>query len=382
MGTHPIFESDFDCLTEKMFKWLISIDIKDQTLEKPELIKYLLPEEKQYMDWWKITPDNFDQRIMNSVDTWIIAIHRKHQLPVVWKNEAVKYRGTMFFGKLLEENLNDELKSRFKYTDKPKLIAYKWTRAAKAEFLETDDMIKALEYVITSMPTKHINQVTFGANDQSETHLNQFILRSFYQNDGKPRFPLLFVYDPAKGGVPAILRVMSHYFKEYFNFGLVDKKDIPEFQAAFSSYPKPRAEQLPQLVALIGEEPSDEAFTSGDANLSFRIVVMVKEKFGKMDFSNFVGYLFWLNNEFREKIPAKPDKEDILIETMGSVRNSLWKRLEAMAPGVMQKSQNEGESRLGKDSSEAFKKLRAQAEANVKKAKAELKAALDKKDEL
>ena len=52
-----------------MFKWLISIvlaiDIKDQTLEKPELIKYLLPEEKQYMDWWKITPDNFDQRIMN-----------------------------------------------------------------------------------------------------------------------------------------------------------------------------------------------------------------------------------------------------------------------------------------------------------------------------
>ena len=51
---------------------------------------------------------------------------------------------------------------------------------------------------------------------------------------------------------------MSHYFKEYFNFGLVDKKDIPEFQAAFSSYPKPQAEQLPQLVALIGEEPSDE----------------------------------------------------------------------------------------------------------------------------
>ena len=57
-----------------MFKWLISIvlaiDIKDQTLEKPELIKYLLPEEKQYMDWWKITPDNFDQRIMNRL--WVL----------------------------------------------------------------------------------------------------------------------------------------------------------------------------------------------------------------------------------------------------------------------------------------------------------------------
>ena len=71
------------------------------------------------------------------------------------------------------------------------------------------------------------------------------------------------------------------------------------------------------------------AFTSGDANLSFRIVVMVMEKFGKMDFSNFVGYLFWLNNEFREKIPGKPEKEDILVETMGPVRNALWKRLES-----------------------------------------------------
>ena len=72
------------------------------------------------------------------------------------------------------------------------------------------------------------------------------------------RFPILFVYDPAKGGVPPILRSISHYFKDYFNFGLVDKKNVPDFQAAFSSYPKPRAEQLPQPVALIGEEPSDE----------------------------------------------------------------------------------------------------------------------------
>ena len=48
-------------------------------------------------------------------------------------------------------------------------------------------MIKALEYVIESMPTNNINQVTFGENDQAESHLNQFILRSFYGIDRKPR---------------------------------------------------------------------------------------------------------------------------------------------------------------------------------------------------
>ena len=81
------------------------------------------------------------------------------------------------------------------------------------------------------------------------------------------------MYDPAKGGVPPILRSISHYFKDYFNFGLVDKKNVPDFQAAFSSYPKPRAEQLPQPVALIGEEPSDE----GTFSFRFRFIWNIVE---------------------------------------------------------------------------------------------------------
>ena len=61
-----------------MLKWLTlaivaAIDIKDQTLDKPELVKFLLPEEKQYMDWWKITPDNFEQRVLGRC--WYFVIH-------------------------------------------------------------------------------------------------------------------------------------------------------------------------------------------------------------------------------------------------------------------------------------------------------------------
>ena len=52
----------------------------------------------------------------------------------------------------------------------------------------------------------------------------------------------------------------------------------------------------------------------------------------------------------------------------------------------MKKSQNEGEAKLVKDSTEAFKKLRAQAEENIKKAQAEFNEAVEaekaKKDEL
>ena len=48
-------------------------------------------------------------------------------------------------------------------------------------------MKKALEYVIESMPVKHLNQVTFGENTKAESHINEFILRAYYQNDQKPR---------------------------------------------------------------------------------------------------------------------------------------------------------------------------------------------------
>ena len=55
---------------------------------------------------------------------------------------------------------------------------------------------------------------------------------------------------------------------------------------------------------------------------------MNKMKFGEINFNTLVGYLFWINTEFRSTLPGKPPKEDILVETMGSVRNKLWQRLE------------------------------------------------------
>ena len=97
------------------------LDIKDQTLDKPDLVKFLLPSETEYIDWWKVNPENFKSRVMESVDCWIVAIHRKNQLPLVWKNEALKYRGVIFFGKFLEEDLTDDFKQMYDYTDKPKV---------------------------------------------------------------------------------------------------------------------------------------------------------------------------------------------------------------------------------------------------------------------
>ena len=55
---------------------------------------------------------------------------------------------------------------------------------------------------------------------------------------------------------------------------------------------------------------------------------MTNVKFGPLNFANALGYLFWINKEFRDILPGKPDNEDILTSTMASARNKIWKRLE------------------------------------------------------
>ena len=64
------------------------------------------------------------------------------------------------------------------------------------------------------------------------------------------------------GGVSPLFRVASHYFSEFFNFGLVEYKDVEKLRSTFQSYPKPSESDLPQAVTLIGQEPSDEEFAS------------------------------------------------------------------------------------------------------------------------
>ena len=64
------------------------------------------------------------------------------------------------------------------------------------------------------------------------------------------------------GGVSPLFRIASHYFSEFFNFGLVEYKDVEKLRSTFQSYPKPSESDLPQAVTLIGQEPSDEEFAS------------------------------------------------------------------------------------------------------------------------
>lgn len=87
-------------------------------MDKPELNQYFLPPSDQYLDWYKVTDQNHPQRVMESVDCWIVALCPENQLPMVWKNYIKNYRGVVFFGRFWDKDGSD-LKDRFGYVGKP-----------------------------------------------------------------------------------------------------------------------------------------------------------------------------------------------------------------------------------------------------------------------
>ena len=123
-----------------------SAGLKDSTMDKPELTQFFLPPQDKYLDWYKVTDDNLPQRVLQSVDLcyrnyhkfikiisiwnnwlflvtptedcWIVALCPENQLPAVWRNYILGYRGTIFFGRFWDKDGKD-LKQRFGYKGKP-----------------------------------------------------------------------------------------------------------------------------------------------------------------------------------------------------------------------------------------------------------------------
>ena len=56
---------------------------------------------------------------------------------------------------------------------------------------------------------------------------------------------------------------------------------------------------------------------------------MSKLKFGEVNFNNVVAYLFWINDNFRQILPGKPEEETLDQQTLKETRNKLWWRMES-----------------------------------------------------
>jgi len=324
---------------------LKSSTLKDTSMDKPRLKKYFLPEVDQYIDWWKITDQNFNQRVLESVDPWIIVIAPEHQIPVAWKEYATKYRGQFWFGKFFDK-WGENLEERFGYQGKPKVLVYSWTREAKKNgpFI-TDDFSIALEKTIESLPVKSLQRLSFDTTIEDPSNIDAFLTNSLYGEEKNPKWPVIFLLgkEDEEEGVPPITRVISHYFSDSFKFAFVKNEQLGALRKVFPDYfPPDMKDEYPDTFIVAGKEPDDDA-PEDEFELTFSVVRMSKQKFGmSAKFNDISAFLFWVNEQLRETLPGRDPNEDIDKTTLGTIRNKLWKRLEIIKPAVM-KAQKEND---------------------------------------
>lgn len=71
-------------------------------------------------------------------------------------------------------------------------------------------------------------------------------------------------------------------------------------------------------------------FKEEGGSLSFDLVVMSQLKFGEFNYNNIVVFLFWLNDNFRDVLPGKGDEESLDDQTLKTIRNKIWHRIQGM----------------------------------------------------
>ena len=62
-------------------------------------------------------------------------------------------------------------------------------------------------------------------------------------------------------------------------------------------------------------------------------MVNSKVKFGEFNFNNLVGYLFWINDQFREILPGYTEI-NMDDETLKTIIDKLWWRLKGKRRGA------------------------------------------------
>jgi hypothetical protein len=87
-------------------------------MNKPNIKGYWLPPIDEYIDWWKVTDENIEKRVLGHVDCWIVALCPLNQLPQAWKKYVGPFRGAIFFGRFWDSD-GENLKERFGYEGKP-----------------------------------------------------------------------------------------------------------------------------------------------------------------------------------------------------------------------------------------------------------------------
>ena len=282
---------------------------------------YNLP--TNYKDFYRITPKNFDSRVINSPETWVVVISPSNfDFDYNWKKESRIYRGSAFFGVIdAKEYPKFALQVYFQASN-----SHDWNGKEVAAVFKG----KHVKPEIANNPWKAMKIATrinkIGGVKQftptKEDEMYNFVVPAFYHSQPYARFPVLMVYDDA-GPIPLVQRMIGNdrLFQVYFEFRVMKSSEFDNLKLLFKDVPKP--DSFPHYLGLVGKEPA-----SGGDELTFDVVSFEKKKFKEpKSYKSVSEFLFWMHKEYRTALPGKKPTEtaESLIEPLARAINGRLK---------------------------------------------------------
>ena len=286
------------------------------SLDKINPLEYNLP--NAYKDFYRITPKNFEKRVLKAIETWIVIFTSDSgfNFKLGWKKLAKSHRGSIFFGVVdmnkYESFGVDRLKKVFtKWTPNQEFeVAIMYRGPAKPELVA--NTVKAVRMASRFEPATSVRHF----KPQEQEAMYKFVVPAFYHSKPYPRFPIIMIYED-KEVVPWIFKYLlnNKMFNVYFDFRCLKASDFKHLKKMFRDVTPPK--KYPGLLALVGKEPKNPS--KGDIDMTFDVVQFVEEKFGpSSSFKSVTEYLFWLNKEYREELPGRkfPEGSNELIRPL------------------------------------------------------------------
>jgi len=321
------------------------ISSKEPDLSQPSLDK-IIPEDynlpKNYKDFYRINPKNFESRILRTEETWIVIFTSKSDLDfqINWKSLAKKHKGGVLFGvvdmskdqvhhdfgmerlKIVGKDKDWPTKDQIENGSKVGEIAIIYRGKAKPEYVP--NTVKAVRMASRFEPATSVRH--FKPSEDADSAMYKFVVPAFYHSKPYPRFPILMIYED-KEALPWVCKYLMNHklFNVYFDFRAMKMSEFSHLKKMFKDVAEPTS--FPNFLALVGKEPKE---VTGDLDMTFDIVQYVEKKFGPAtSFKGVSEFLFWLNGEYREVLPGRKFQESS-NQLIKPLADALRKRVEGI----------------------------------------------------
>ncbi|XP_060585058.1 uncharacterized protein LOC132741002 [Ruditapes philippinarum] len=237
--------------------------------------------DERYQDLFPLTNENFTKNLLRNRDPWILIFH-DGSVEKEWKTMATHLRGLCWFG-LVDVTAEKDLLDTLEYDssrDLARFYPYGDRKMKERNWRRVNNQNEARVAVLTSLPDK--------TQRISGDSIRDLLLESFTSLPSK--FPAYIITDEDE--TPSVFKAIAKRFEKYFLFGRLVRPTSEDLHSLGLKGVYINPPELFVIVTKNGEADQIEA------------IRFEEEKFGKMNYTSILQFLFVINGNFRHDLPG------------------------------------------------------------------------------